>query len=64
MTKQKIWYNVNANDTRLEQFETLKQAQAYINKQLKLCITKSTYEYDEECGCWEEIKEQFVTKQK
>ena len=57
MTKQKIWYNVNVNDTRVEQFETLEQAQDYINKQIKPYITKSTYEYDNECGCWEEIRE-------
>lgn len=48
---------MNISDTRLEQFETLEQAQDYINEQIKPYITKSTYEYDYECGCWEEIRE-------
>ena len=57
MIKQKIWYNVNVNDSRIEQFETLEQAQDYINKQVKPYITKSMYEYDDECECWNEISE-------
>lgn len=57
MAKQKIWYNVNINDSRVEQFETLEQAQDYINKQVKPYITKSTYEYDDECEYWNEISE-------
>ena len=57
MVKQKIWYNVNVNGSRVEQFETLKQALDYINKQVKPYITKSLYEYDNECECWNEISE-------
>lgn len=57
MTKQKTWYNVNVNDSRIEQFETLEEAQDYINKRLKPYITKSIYEYDNECECWDEISE-------
>ena len=57
MIKQRIWYNVNVNDSRIEQFETLEQAQDYINKQIKPYITKSTYEYSDECEFWYEISE-------
>lgn len=57
MAKQKTWYNVNVNGSRVEQFETLEQAQDYINKQVKPYITKSTYEHNDECECWDEISE-------
>lgn len=58
MVEQKTLYNVNINNSRVEQFETLEQAQDYINKQIKPYITKSIYEYDNECECWDEIIEE------
>lgn len=57
MAKREKRYNVNINNSRIEQFETLGQAQDYISKQVKPYITKSTYEYDDECECWDEIVE-------
>lgn len=70
MTKQKIVYNVNVCNSRVEQFDTLEEAQDFINKKCQPYITKSTYECDcencdyEDCdfwyGCedWAETKEQ------
>ena len=63
MTKdkeQKVWYNVNVNDSRVEQFETLEEAQAYLEKQIKPYITKSLYVHDAMCDCWDEIEEANV----
>ena len=57
---KKTWYNVNINDSRVEQFETLEQAQEYLNNQIKPYITKSIYEYDTECDEWFETVEMGV----
>ena len=54
---EKTWYNVNVNGYRVEQFETLEQAQEYLNKQIKPFITKSIYKYDNECDEWYETTE-------
>ena len=57
---KKTWYNVNVNDSRVEQFETLEEAQEYLNNQIKPYITKSIYEYDKECDEWFETSEMGV----
>ena len=52
---KKIWYNINLNGSRVEQFETLEQAQDYLKKISS--ITQSIYEYDADCEEWNEISE-------
>ena len=60
MEQQRTYYNVNINDSRVEQFETLEEAQEYISNLMKPYITKSTYVYDQECDCWDEVAEGHI----
>ena len=59
---KKILYNVNINDSRVEQFETLEDAQEYLANLTKPYITKSVYKYDTECNCWDEEVEYNVNE--
>ena len=44
----KTWYNVNINNSRVEQFTTFEEAQKYLEDFKSKCyITKSVYEYSD-----------------
>ena len=53
----KTWYNVYLNGNR-EQFETLEQAQSYLNN--NSMITKSVYEYEVARDMWFEVSEDMT----
>jgi hypothetical protein len=58
---EKTWYNVNINGARVEQFNTVEEAQQYIDDFKSRCyITKSIYSYDEACVEWNEISEKSL----
>lgn len=58
---KKIFYNVNINDTRVEQFETLEQAYEYAKSKHTIpFLTKSVYETVEDSDISEEISEHNI----
>ena len=63
MQENKILYNLNINNERIEQFSTLKEAKEFLEKHpISIYFTKSLYTYDKECDCWDEVSESHVNQ--
>ena len=63
METTKTWYNVNIDGFRVDQFNTVEEAQKYIDDFKSRCyITKSVYVYDEDCIEWNEISEKNLNE--